>query len=138
MTTVTLQLPGGGTTYTLTAGTDDAYTLDVTYSLSKNPIVIPMPNAENYGFDIGFTESESITVNMTALDSASSGSLAMTLKNAIRKQTGVAAGSLNKPMTFVWGDNTFYVLPRGLTIKQESGQGDIVSFTLQLEVVKNA
>jgi hypothetical protein len=111
---------------------------DITWGVSKSPIIIPIPNDDNFGFDVGFTDSETVSINVTNLSSATSGSFAMTLRNVLRKQTGVDSTLKNKPMPFIWSDNTFYVLPRNLTIKQESGAGDIVALTVQLEVVKNA
>jgi len=108
----------------------------ISNSLTKNPIVIGIPNDDAFGFDIGFAEGDAITISVTNLSSASADSFAMKLKNVIKKGTGVSSGYVNKPMPLIWSDNTFWVLPRSLNIKQEAGQGNMVDLTVTLEIVQ--
>jgi hypothetical protein len=122
------------TFYVLTKGTDDAvWTYDmknlqpsVTESLTKSNIVVPIPQTERFGIDIGLTSDHSFRITY----------IEKTLANITSMRSYIGYLSNTYDFKLIYRDVTYYVLPNNWSQNDEAGKGDMVSCTLGLDIIK--
>jgi hypothetical protein len=105
-------------------------------AMTRSPIIIPIPNADSIGFDIGYTESDTITITTTWTDGIKSGSQYRTFWDVFKEGTGQYSAHKNTPKPFKWSDNDLFVLVRSANMTQNPGGGDIIEMRVTLEVVQ--
>ena len=98
-------------------------------SISKEPIIIPIPRNNAMAFDIGFVPTDTITINSIWVDTERT--QAATFARAIRFWDPATSYIFRMGS---WG--TMNVKVRNFSVTEEAGKGDIMNTRTVLEVVQ--
>ena len=100
-------------------------------SLTKNNIVVPIPQDERIGIDIGMTTDHSFRITWVgSAGTPSSGASIVSMKNYCGKLSNLY------DFKFTYRDQEFWVLPNNLSTTDEAGKGDILQCSIALDVIK--
>jgi hypothetical protein len=139
-----LESPNGTATLyigqTITGGT--LKTTDATYggvqsinrTLSKTPIIIPVPNQEPIGLDLNMIESDTIRINTIWFDGIGPNSTYIAAENFFMK-VGWPDADKMKPYRFQMGSWQCWVMLNTWTADLSGGWGDTLPVTISLSVV---
>ena len=116
--------------------------------LSKNVMSIPVPNANNIGFDIGFTEGDDWNIYAVLTDGATKGSTYNKLRRAIKYKkhvnlttgkNGDPFGNTSNAFKIEWQHDdwleTQYGLINSFNATFTSGHGNIVNIRMSIKIV---
>ena len=106
----------------------------ISRTLSKNPIVIPVPDQEPIGIDINMIESDTFRINTTWFDGIANGSTYASAE-AFFLKTGWSSEDKMKPYRFQMGERTYYVMLTTWTADLTGGWGDTIPVSINLAVV---
>lgn len=110
----------------------------VNYTISANPIVVPVPlsgiNKYNIGFDINLVTSENIRLTTVFKDGFRTNSYFWILKDLRTTKELVHSNYTSKPYELTFGDHKIPVFLTNVSGNVESGQGNIVNCSITMEV----
>ena len=106
---------------------------DWTRTMSKSPIIIPVPDQEPIGFDLNFIESDTITINTTWLDGIGDSSTYHYAEGFFKKEN---YSDTYVPYTLILGERTYYVLLERWTVSGAGGHGDTINVSFSLQIVE--
>jgi hypothetical protein len=101
-------------------------------SFSSSPILVPIPEVFNTGYDIGFIESSVITIAGVWFDGLNGRDALMedirTTKKAIDERYRA------DPLILLLSDRAYFVMVTGYSSNVVGGMGNIISFRLGLSI----
>lgn len=107
---------------------------DWTRTMSKSPIIIPIPDQWPMGFDMNYIEADTITINTTWYDGIGDDSTYYYAETFFKK-TNLSDSS--KPYTLVLGERTYSVLLDRWTTSGAGGHGDTIQISISLQIVED-
>lgn len=123
----------------------------VEQGMSKNVMAIPVPNQNNIGFDIGFTETEDWNIYAILTDGATKGSTYNRLKKAVKYKkhvnlstgkTGTPFGISSNAFLISWEHDDWteiqYCLVKSLNYTHTVGHGNLVNLRMTVTIVNKS
>ena len=112
---------------------------EVSRTLSKSPIIIPIPRKDARSFDIGYTDNDSINVTITSLGGMQ-GDLWLALVNAFKYRVGIHKTMPYKLYFYKYGeayddDTALGVAMQQLSCHASAGQGGLIEINITFAVV---
>lgn len=107
---------------------------DWTRTMSRSPIIIPVPDQEPMGFDMNFIEADTITINTTWYDGIANDSTYYYAETFFKKTN---LSDTSKPYTLVLGERTYSVLLDRWTTSGAGGHGDTIQVSISLQIVED-
>lgn len=106
---------------------------DWTRTMTKSPILIPIPDQWPIGFDLNFIESDSIVINTTWFDGIGDTSTYYTAEKFFKKENSSMPSA---PFHLVIGERDYYVMLERWTVSGAGGHGDTVNVSIMLQIVE--
>lgn len=106
---------------------------DWTRTMTKSPILIPIPDQWPIGFDLNFIESDSIVINTTWFDGIGDTSTYYTAEKFFKKENSSMPSA---PFHLVIGERDYYVMLERWTASGAGGHGDTVNVSIMLQIVE--
>lgn len=108
---------------------------NISRSMSKNPIIIPIPDSEPIGVDINMIESDTFRISTMWFDGIAEGSTYASAEQMFMK-TDWSTEDKSKPYRFQIGERQYYVMLNTWTADLTGGWGDTVPVTISLSIVQ--
>lgn len=105
---------------------------NITRTLTKTPVVIPVPNQEPIGFDMNMIEADTIRINTTWYDGLN-GTYA-SAENFFYKRT-FPIGQKQYPYHLIMGEKEYWVMLQNWTADLNGGHGDTIPVSISLTIV---
>lgn len=106
---------------------------DWSRTMSRSPIIIPVPDQEPMGFDMNFIEADTITLNTTWYDGIGDSSTYYYAETFFKKTN---LSDTSKPYTLILGERTYSVLLDRWTTSGAGGHGDTIQVSISLQIVE--
>ena len=107
---------------------------DWTRTMSKSPIIIPVPDQWPMGFDMNYIEADTITINTTWYDGIGNNSTYYYAEQFFKK---VGYSDTSKPFTLVLGEREYSVMLDRWTASGAGGHGDTIQVSISLQIVED-
>jgi hypothetical protein len=108
--------------------------VEISRTLAKAPIVIPIPHQDSKSFDIGFVDSDTINVNVTSMGGLG-GDLWEDLVNAFKYKVGISTVKPYKLQFYQDEEESIGVVMRQLSYNLSSGHGTMIDINMTFDVV---
>lgn len=109
--------------------------IDWSRTMSKSPIIIPVPDQEPMGFDMNYIEGDTITINTTWFDGLGTGTTT-TYGKAEQFFKKMNVSDTSSPYRLQLGEREYYVLLDRWTASGAGGHGDTIQTSVSLQIVE--
>lgn len=107
----------------------------ISRSMTKNPIIIPIPDSEPIGVDINMIEADTFRISTIWFDGIANGSTYASAETMFMKSDWAIADR-SKPYRFQMGEREYYVMLNSWTADLTGGWGDTIPVTISLSIVQ--
>lgn len=104
-------------------------------TLTKTPILCPIPDDDPIGVDINIIESDTIRINTIWFDGIGDNSTYLAAENMFLKR-GWSVENKTKPYRLTMGDRQYYVMLNTWTADLTGGWGDTIPVSISLSIVQ--
>lgn len=102
-------------------------------TMSRSPVIIPVPGQEPMGFDMNYIEADTVTLNTTWYDGIGDSSTYHYAETFFKK-TNLSDSS--RPYTLILGERTYSVFLDRWTTSGAGGHGDTINVSISLQIVE--
>lgn len=106
---------------------------DWTRTMSKAPIIIPIPDQWPIGFDMNYIEADTITINTTWYDGIGDSSTYYKAEKFFKKE---ASSDTSKPFMLMLGEREYSVMLDRWTASGAGGHGDTINVSISMQIVE--